>query len=195
MSISTLFIPICLGGILFYALLATRNHSCSPDDAPHTQYTLVLGAGLKKSGQPTDILVDRVLTACELIEKEKTDFLIMSGTIRDGDYDEPKAMKKFALSRGLADSIILVDVEGTTTFRSCVNALNNLHPKKILIVTQHFHLPRALFIARSLGMDATGVPANVFQFSAPKKIFWAIRELLSIPINILRLCIYYLSDK
>lgn len=192
MTIAALNIPACMAGTLFFALLATRTLTRSPEDAPYTQFTLVLGAGLKKNGQPTDILADRVLTACELIELKKTDTLIMSGTIRDGSYDEPEAMKKFALSRGVADGVILVDEQGTTTFRSCVNVLQNQQPKKLLIVTQHFHLPRSLFIARALGMDAIGVPANIFQFSAPKKIFWSIRELFAIPINLLRLCIYYL---
>ena len=192
MTIAAIFIPACLAGILCYTLLKTRNHTRSPEEAPYMQYTLVLGAGLKKNGQPTDILADRVFTACELIGMKKSDFVIMSGTIRDGDYNEPEAMKKFALSRGVAHSAILIDGQGTTTFKSCVNALNNLHPKDILIVTQNFHLPRALFIARALGMDATGVPANIYNFSALKMFFWSIREIFAIPVNLLRLCIYYL---
>jgi len=195
MTISAFFISACLAGILCYVFLATRKVTRSPEDAPYMQYTLVLGAGLKKNGQPTDILADRVLTACELIDLKKTDTLIMSGTIRDGGYDEPEAMKKLALSRGVAGSVILADGQGTTTFKSCVNVVENQQPKNLLIVTQHFHLPRALFIAHALGMDATGVPANILNFSALKKIFWSIRELFAIPINLLRLYIYYFSDK
>ena len=194
MIIYSLFLPAILVVFLVYAILATRKLTYSPDNAPKTRYTLVLGAGLKKNGQPTDILADRILTACRLIEQGRTDYLIMSGTIRNGHYNEPESMKHYAVSRGIAASAILIDGNGTTTFRSCVNVLQNQNPKDILIVTQNFHLPRALLIARAIGMNAFGVQATIFHFSTLKKIFWSTREIFSIPVNLLRICVYYLDN-
>ena len=183
-----------LAVFLVYTIQTTRKFIYSPENAPKTRFTLVLGAGLKKNGQPTDILADRIITACKLIEKGRTDYLIMSGSIRNGHYNEPESMKNYAISRGVAASAILIDRNGTTTFRSCVNVLQNQNPKDILIVTQNFHLPRALLIARAMGMNVFGVQAIIFQFSALKKVFWSIREIFSIPVNLLRICAYYLGS-
>ena len=183
-----------LAVFLVYTIQTTRKFIYSPENAPKTRFTLVLGAGLKKNGQPTDILADRIITACKLIEKGRTDYLIMSGSIRNGHYNEPESMKNYAISRGVAASAILIDGNGTTTFRSCVNVLQNQNPKDILIVTQNFHLPRALLIARAMGMNVFGVQAIIFQFSALKKAFWSIREIFSIPVNLLRICAYYLGS-
>ena len=188
-----LFVAI-LAVFLVYTIQTTRKFIFSPENAPKTRFTLVLGAGLKKNGQPTDILADRIITACKLIEKGRTDYLIMSGSIRNGHYNEPESMKNYAISRGVAASAILIDRNGTTTFRSCVNVLQNQNPKDILIVTQNFHLPRALLIARAMGMNVFGVQAIIFQFSALKKVFWSIREIFSIPVNLLRICAYYLGS-
>jgi len=195
MNIYPFFLAVILTAILFYAIKTTRKLIYSPEDAPYTHYTLVLGAGLKKNRQPTDILTDRIITACKLIENGKTDYLIMSGTIRDGYYNEPISMKNYALSRGIINSAILIDGQGTTTFQSCVNVMDNQHPKDLLVVSQNFHLPRALLIARAMGINAFGVQATNFHFSALKKIFWSTREVFSIPVNLVRICVYYLNHK
>jgi SanA protein len=151
---------------------------------PYNKYTLVLGAGLEKTGLPTDILADRVKTAVNLIKAKKTDVLILSGSSKKYNYSEPESMKSLAISLGLKDTNMVLDLRGKTTYDSCVNlkSIENLH--QITIVTQSFHLPRAIFLAEMLGYKAFGIPANLFQFSIYKIVYWHLREILAFPINL-----------
>ncbi len=178
-----------------YIILASIKFSSSIENALAIRYTLVLGAGIKKDGRPTDILADRVLTACRLFHSGKTDILIMSGTNHKENYDETAAMKSLALANGISESAIVLDGKGYTTFRSCINTLNDHNPVNLFIVTQNFHLPRAIFIARALKMRTTGIAANHYQFSLLKKILWSIREILAIPINIFRIGVFYINHR
>jgi len=184
----------CILLIIIYSLWLTHKFSFPVEFAPSVQYTLVLGAGIEKNGQLTDILADRVITACELFHTGKTTYLIMSGTFNNRDYNEPEAMKNFARSHGVTDSAIRLDKAGFTTFRSCINVLYTYKPKELLIVTQFFHLPRALLIARALGIEAMAVPASAYHFSFINKFFWSAREFLAIPINLLRLTLFYINQ-
>lgn len=154
------------------------------------KYTLVLGAGLKKDGHPTDILADRVLTSIQLAEENKTEKLIFSGTAYHQNYDEATVMKSVAKQFGINDGQIILDKKGFTTFNSCINLRKLMDTKDLIIVTQKFHLPRAIFIARNLGFDAIGVAADKYFFSKRKILFWYLREFLSIPLNIIRVSLY-----
>ena len=125
---------------------------------------LVLGAGLRSDGSPSSMLEDRVQVACELYaasaSEDRTVPLLMSGD-HTGDYNEVAAMKELAIRLGVPSEDVFLDHEGYSTYESLCRAREVYGARRVLIVTQEFHLPRALFIARELGMDAVGVAADL----------------------------------
>lgn len=186
--------PIILFCLVNYFIFNYFSKYIYPlDTVKRRPFTLVLGAGLEQDGSPTDVLIDRVITAIKLFSDGKTGKLIFSGTAHSKSYDETESMRKFALEHGVPDKSILIDKNGTTTFNSCINLITSIKTIRIFIVTQRFHLPRSLFIARSLGLDAVGIPAENYKFSFKEIIFWSLREAISIPLNIIRLFWYKIS--
>ncbi len=178
--------------ILFYIFLVgfTKSKIYSIEKIPFNQFTLVLGAGLEKNGLPTEILSDRVETAIKLIENNKTDFLILSGSTKSINYNEPESMKALAKSLGVEDSKLLMDFEGISTFNSVLNLVNYVNIKQITIVTQNFHLPRAIWLAEQLGFMAYGISANLYKFSGFKISSWYLREIIALPFNLLKVIKY-----
>ncbi len=184
--ITTAFLVTLLYIIVY---LNTRQYILEQQTTGHFQFCLVLGAGLEKNGLPSDILMDRVCTAVKLIENRKVDYLIMSGSRRRG-YDEPEAMKAAALAAGIPESKVRIDPKGVSTLDSCENINEEYKPDSILIVTQLFHLPRSIYLARRLGIKAFGFPANIYRFSWHKRAFWHVREFFALPYNFVKLAIY-----
>lgn len=120
---------------------------------------LVLGAGLKADGTPSDMLADRVTTAVHLYGPAGRVPLLMSGD-HTGDYNEVRAMKSLAVSLGVDSEDVFLDHQGYSTYESLYRAREVFGARRVLIVTQEYHLYRALFIARTLGMEADGVAAD-----------------------------------
>jgi vancomycin permeability regulator SanA len=162
---------------------------------PFCKYTLVLGAGLEKDGRPTDILSDRVKTAINLINHNKTDFLILSGSSNPQNFSEPESMRKLALSQGVYKSKLILDIQGKTTFDSLVNILKVSGIDQLTIVTQRFHLHRALWLAESLGIKSNGTPANNYEFSILKTGYWYLREVIALPVNYFKLLLFSFKSK
>lgn len=186
MIILTLLTIAALTLVVVYLLtyLNTRQYILKRDQAGHYPYCLVLGAGLEKDGRPTDILMDRVCTAVELFKSQQVKQLIMSGTCRES-YDEPGAMQAAATERGVPASAIRLDPRGFSTLDSCLN-FKKVFGGELVIVTQAFHLPRAIFLARKLGLPAFGVAASIYHFSWYKQVYWQTREILAMPYNLVK---------
>lgn len=157
------------------------------------KYALVLGAGLERNGKPSDILMDRILSAVDVFHTHKAEYLIMSGSHRK-NYDEAGAMQTAALSYGIPSSAILVDRHGNSTLQSCLNVQKEYSPSSILIITQSFHLPRAIMLQRLLGIEAFGIAANSYHFSFLKVSYWYFREFFALPFNILKYIIHIISQ-
>jgi SanA protein len=130
-----------------------------------------------------------------LIKANKTAILILSGSSKTKEYSEPKSMKSLALSLGIKKSNLVLDLQGKTTFDSCLNLRNFENLIQITIVTQRFHLPRAIFLAEMMGFKANGTPANLYKFSLYKTVYWYIREIFAFPINMVKLLIYRFQHK
>ncbi len=128
--------------------------------ASSTAVGIVFGAGLKPDGTPREMLEARVTKGIELLQQGKVGKLLLTGA-SDKGHNEPEAMKKFAKDRGIADTLLILDYHGDTTFDSCRNAgvRFNLFENKVILVTQKFHLPRALYLCNNLGVSSIGVPA------------------------------------
>jgi vancomycin permeability regulator SanA len=126
---------------------------------------LVLGCGVRDDGTPSPMLRDRLLTAIALYEAGAAPKLLMSGDHGRDDYDEVNAMKNFAIGQGVPAEDIFLDHAGFSTYDSVYRAQAVFCVERAIIVTQRYHLYRALYIARRLGLDAVGVDACLQTYS------------------------------
>lgn len=149
------------------------------EDAPSKRLAIVFGAGLRRDGTPTAILRDRVDTAASLYFSGKVEKLLMSGDNSVLNYNEPESMRQYALSLGVPNEAIALDYAGRRTYDTCYRAKAIFEVDNVLLVTQKFHLPRALFLCNALGLEALGVEANNRQFWRGSLFIWNIRELLA----------------
>lgn len=122
---------------------------------------LVLGCGVKPSGEPSDMLEDRLRTAVALYEQGVAPTVLLSGDYEHDDYNEVEAMKTFCLDAGIPEQAIVCDRYGLSTYDSIVRAESLFGVKRAVIVTQKYHLYRALYIARKSDVEAIGVDADI----------------------------------
>lgn len=120
---------------------------------------MIFGAGLKAKGQPGDVLEDRIKTAIRLYRDGRVGKFVMSGD-NSANHDEVQAMNNYALLSGLPAETIITDDFGVSTFESCRRVKTVFGLNKIILITQKYHLRRALYICNELGIDAVGVPAE-----------------------------------
>jgi len=124
---------------------------------------LILGAGVWGS-RPSYMLEDRLLQSIELYENGTSNRLLMSGDHSRKDYDEVNVMKQFAIDRGINSEHIFMDHAGFSTYESLYRARDVFQADRIIIVTQKYHLYRALYIAEKLGIEAYGVASDKRQY-------------------------------
>jgi SanA protein len=146
---------------------------------PAAPAAVIFGAGLTRSGEPTVILKDRVETGAQLYFAGKVHKLLMSGDNRTLDHNEPEAMRQYAMSLGVPSSAIVLDYAGRRTYDTCYRARAIFGLDSVLLVTQGFHLPRALFLCNALGVQAVGVEANNHRYWPPLLFIWNVREQLA----------------
>ena len=181
-------ILLCLGllgvaavfGINAFVKASVRDRILSPEDAAVLQDVdciLVLGCGVRSDGTPSDMLHDRLRRGVELYDLAAAPKLLMSGDHGREGYDEVDAMKSFAVSAGVASEHVFMDHAGFSTYESMYRAKEIFQAEKILIVTQGYHLYRAIYIAQSLGLEAYGVAADYRGYSG--QIVRDIREILA----------------
>ena len=144
--------------------------------APQAPVALVFGAGLAPGGVPSEVLAQRLDTAMALWKAGRVQSVLVSGDNSDRFHDETRAMRRYMLERGLPEQAVLGDDSGLSTYDSCVRAATVFQVRKALLVTQAFHLPRALYIANSVGMDAWGVAADE---GLPSTRRYVVREMFS----------------
>jgi len=136
---------------------------------------LILGAGVKADGTPSDMLEDRLLQGIALYELGSAEKLLVSGDHGQVDYDEVNTMKLFAISHGVPSSDIFMDHAGFSTYESSYRAKEIFQAEKIIIVTQRYHLYRALYVARALGLDAYGVASDYRSYAGQS--YYSAREM------------------
>lgn len=145
--------------------------------APSRTTAIVFGAGLRRDGTPTLVLADRVAAAAALYRQGSVQSLLLSGSTRGQSYDEAEAMRTMAIDLGVASDDILIDKQGTRTLETCLRASQAFGIRSALLVTQRFHLPRALVLCEALGIEADGVQADLSRYSTRSRWFWELREL------------------
>ena len=159
--------------------LYSVNKIYQKENAPSERVAVVFGAGLRRDGTPTPILRDRVETAADLYFSGKVEKILMSGDNRFLEYNEPESMRQYALSLGVPDEVIVLDYAGRWTYDTCYRAKAIFGVENTLLVTQKFHLPRALFICNALGIKAVGVEASNRRYWRGSLFIWNFREQLA----------------
>lgn len=155
---------------------ASRLRRASDPWSRPADAVLVLGAGVKADGRMSDMLTDRMETAIALYLRGAGKKLLLSGDARPG-YDEPAAMRRAALRAGIPEEALLLDRRGLSTAASVRRAKTVFGAASLVIVTQKYHLYRALFLAERMGILALGVPADRRPYRSRRK--QAVREFLA----------------
>lgn len=147
----------------------------TPESIPARPVAVVFGAGYWPNGVLSNILVDRVEMAVRLYEAGKVEKLLFSGDNRVVEYNEPAKMLEYALARGVPRDAIVLDYAGRRTYDTCYRARDIFQVREVILVTQRYHLPRALLTCRRLGVDAIGAKADRLAYI---RIFWYwVREI------------------
>ncbi len=154
---------LALFGINSYVQLSTGDYYISKEAAAELENVdcvLVLGCGVWDNGQPSHMLEDRLKRSIELYQLQAAPKLLMSGDHGREEYDEVNVMKQSAMDAGIPSEDIFMDHAGFSTYESLYRAKEIFGAKRIIIISQDYHLYRALYIAHSLGLEAWGVDAN-----------------------------------
>ncbi len=157
--------------------LYSNSRLSLPANAPVSRVAIVFGAGLSRDGSPSPILKDRVATAAELYFSGKVKKILMSGDNRFLDYNEPGAMLDYAIELGVPKEDIVLDFAGRRTYDTCYRAKAIFGVTDALLVTQRFHLPRAVFTCNFLGLKGFGVIADQRPYNSRSLDYWNVREV------------------
>jgi SanA protein len=145
-----------------YVKASVKGRIITPGETASMDFDciLVLGAGVRDGGRPSPMLEDRLLQGIELYKNGFSDRLLMSGDHGRKEYDEVNVMKQFAVDRGIASEHVFMDHAGFSTYESLYRARDIFETERIIIVTQKYHIYRALYIADKLGLEAYGVASD-----------------------------------
>lgn len=153
-------------GVNWYMSASVSDRILTPEDAAEidADCILVLGAGLRKDGSPSPILRERIDRGIELYHLGAAPKLLMSGDHGRVEYNEVGTMKALAMDAGIPSEDIFMDHAGFSTYESLYRARDVFCADRVIIISQEYHLYRALYIADQLGLEAYGVGADVQQF-------------------------------
>ena len=183
-----IIVVVALGLLAGFGVLAASCHVKSVtkehiipetelDGLDDVDCILVLGCGVWDDGTPTDMLADRIAVGIRAYETGVSDRLLMSGDHSRKDYDEVNVMKAIAVESGIEADNVFCDHAGFSTYESMYRASDIFGADKIVIVTQRYHLPRAIYDARRLGIEAYGISADERPYAG--QMFRDARELLA----------------
>ena len=160
-----------------WVVSSTKDRIIPISEVEGADCILVLGAGVWPDNQPSPMLRDRLDRSIELFETATAPYLVMSGDHGQKNYDEVNVMKDYAIEKGIDSDLIYMDHAGFSTYESIYRLKYIFKAEKVIIVTQKYHLYRALYIAKALGLDAVGVAASETEYSG--QLFRDLREVLA----------------
>ncbi len=179
MIVIMLVVLIALLGINFFVVAKTKSKILSTEQANELENVdciLILGAGIWGEN-PSPMLEDRLLQGIELYKNGVSTKIIMSGDHGSDNYDEVNVMKRFAIEKGVKSEDIFMDHAGFSTYDSMYRAKDIFEAKKIVIVTQKYHIYRAIYIAEQLGVEAYGVNSDPRAYAG--QTMREVREVLA----------------
>jgi len=168
---------VIAGGLLLVIINAVvyypgRSRIVEPDDAVPAQAALVLGALVFPDGTVSMMVEDRLETALALYQAGKVEKILISGDHGREDYDEVNTMRRYLEEKGVPTEDIFMDHAGFDTYDSMYRAKAVFAASDLIVVTQRFHLPRALWIANSLGLEVQGVAADRHRYLSEDYYEW-----------------------
>lgn len=173
-----------------YTAVAAQSQIYTLETVPSRGVAIIFGAGVTVSGRPTAMLADRVKLGANLYQAEKVEVLLLTGDNHIENYNEPEVMRQYALSLGVPDSALVLDYAGFRTYDSCYRAHAIFQVDQAILVTQAFHLDRALLTCNSLGIESLGVAADAMRptgYARSSMFRSQIREFPSTAVAILDL--------
>jgi SanA protein len=175
---------VVLGALALFGLrawtgsrYASRIYS-GVDDTPPMPAAIVFGAGYWPGGLLSDALRDRMDTAIDLYRAGKVNKLLLTGDNRFVDYNEPAVMAEYARSQGVPREDLVLDYAGRRTYDSCYRAGAIFGVERAVLVTQEFHLPRALLTCDRLGLEVVGTVADRHRYT--REPWFRLRELAAL---------------
>lgn len=178
-SILIIILIIIVFSINYYVILTTKDQIITKNnyqDIQDIDCILILGAGIR-GDKPSAMLEDRLKYGIEAYNEGLAPKIIMSGDHGREDYDEVNLMKEYAINQGIPSENIFMDHAGFSTYESIYRAKEIFEAKRVVIVTQEYHLYRALYIANQLGLKAYGIGADPRKYSS--QLYRDIREILA----------------
>ena len=170
-----ILVPVIIN---FYVILSTKNRIVSGDSELLTDidYMVILGAGIRR-GKPSPMLEDRLKTGISLYNNDISNKILITGDHMNDDYDEVTVMKNYLLEHGIPEEDIITDNYGISTYDSIYRVKNVYKSNKVVIVSQRYHLYRALFLSDNLDLESYGVEANLRYYYG--QWYREIREILA----------------
>lgn len=155
---------VVLLGTNVFVNASAAPHILTPEEASEAggiDCIIILGAGVRSDGSPSPILCDRLDVGVSLYKSGTAKKLLVSGDHGHVDYDEVNVMKKYATALGVPSSDVFMDHAGFSTYETMYRAKEVFQAKRVIIVTQSYHLSRAVYIANALGLEAFGVASDL----------------------------------
>ncbi|MBN2016278.1 YdcF family protein [Candidatus Dojkabacteria bacterium] len=178
-----LILLILIAPLILYALTSHSQKGKiyrNIQDVPARRVAIVFGAAIWSDTTPSDVLRDRILTAVELYKAGKVEKIIMSGDNRFVDYNEPGTMIDFAQSQGIPEDVLQPDYAGRRTYDTCYRAKYIFGLEEAILVTQEFHLTRAMYTCSALGIDSIGVASDLSEYPSIK--YMTTRDLYALTL-------------
>jgi len=194
------YLILSLIGLVIYSVLLPalvvyigRKHVyTSPEFIPNTAVAIVFGAGVLSNKEPTSVLEDRLNLAADLYALGKTEKILVSGDNRVESYNEPEAMFQYLVQKkGIPEEDIVRDYAGRRTYDTCKRAKEIWDVEEAIIITQGYHLPRALFTCSTLGIESFALSSTNREYLG--ELRYKFRELIAIHKAILDVYILHPS--
>jgi vancomycin permeability regulator SanA len=171
-----------------WVYITTSDRMRGVEDAPSAPVAIVFGAGLRADGEPTQWLAHRLDAAAELYRSGRVSALLVTGAGGSQEYNEPVAMRRYLVGEGVPARRIVSDGAGFNTWDSCTRAHSVFGVTEALLVSQDFHIPRALALCQAAGIDAWGVgvpewTSGVYVFSVLREMAAAARAVWDVHVN------------
>jgi vancomycin permeability regulator SanA len=174
---AALALVVVLGVPLAWVQLEGRAHEQDVADVGHVGVAIVLGAGLQRDGSPSPYLRRRLDAAARLWRDGKVEQILLTGDHSTPYHDEPGSMRDYLLAQGVAPDALVLDDAGVDTHASCRRAHDVYGVRSAAVITQDYHLPRAVFECRHAGIDTVGVAVSAASARPGQRLVWHLREV------------------
>jgi len=174
---AVIVVALVLAPALWVQVVSQTRVRPGVSDISRTDVAIVLGAGLRPDGTPSTYLRRRLDAAAELYARGTVDVILVSGDNSTTQHDEPTAMRDWLVGLGVPEDRVVRDFAGLDTHDSCVRAHEVFGVTDAVVITQDYHLRRALFSCREAGIDVVGLGVSSTSVEPIKAVLYRVREI------------------